>query len=115
MDDRHVMAVHRLVSPNSVILADGHTGYARRNRYHALQLWVISMNQTSVVEDPKVTTLRQSRCLNPHPEAVVDPMFADSDFFDPAPAENHVRPGRSWFCMHVRILQTPMCSGFGDR
>ena len=25
-------------------------------------------------EDPKVTALRESRCLNPHPEQVTDPV-----------------------------------------
>jgi transposase len=35
------------------------------------------------VEDPKVAALRETRCLNPHPEAVTDERFASSDFFDP--------------------------------
>jgi transposase len=34
------------------------------------------------VEDPKVTTLRQARCLNPHPEQVADPAFLGEEFFD---------------------------------
>jgi transposase len=33
-------------------------------------------------EDPKVAALRETRCLNPHPEAVTDERFASSDFFD---------------------------------
>ena len=33
-------------------------------------------------EDPKVTALRESRCLNPHPEQVTDAEFLASDFFD---------------------------------
>jgi len=33
-------------------------------------------------EDPKVTALRQSRCLNPHPEQVTDPEFLSAEFFD---------------------------------
>jgi len=33
-------------------------------------------------EDPKVTALRASRCLNPHPELVSDPGFAGEEFFD---------------------------------
>jgi transposase len=33
-------------------------------------------------EDPKVTTLRESRCLNPHPERVSDPAFLSEEFFD---------------------------------
>jgi hypothetical protein len=33
-------------------------------------------------EDPKVTALRESRCLNPHPELVRDETFAAEDFFD---------------------------------
>jgi hypothetical protein len=34
------------------------------------------------IEDPKVTALRETRCLNPHPEAVTDERFTSSDFFD---------------------------------
>ena len=33
-------------------------------------------------EDPKVTALRESRCLNPHPEQVTDPGFLAEEFFD---------------------------------
>ena len=33
--------------------------------------------------DPKAEALRQSRTLNPRPEAVTDEVFAGSDFFDP--------------------------------
>ena len=33
-------------------------------------------------EDPKVTALRESRCLNPHPEQVTDEAFLSADFFD---------------------------------
>ena len=33
-------------------------------------------------EDPKVTALRESRCLNPHPEQVTDQAFLAGDFFD---------------------------------
>ena len=33
-------------------------------------------------EDSKVAALRDTRCLNPHPEAVTDGRFASSDFFD---------------------------------
>jgi len=33
-------------------------------------------------EDPKVVALRETRCLNPHPEAVTDERFTSSDFFD---------------------------------
>jgi transposase len=32
--------------------------------------------------DPKVTALRESRCLNPHPEQVTDEGFGAGDFFD---------------------------------
>jgi transposase len=32
--------------------------------------------------DLKAEALRQRGCLNPHPEKVADPLFADSDFFD---------------------------------
>ncbi|HVB45463.1 MAG TPA: helix-turn-helix domain-containing protein [Streptosporangiaceae bacterium] len=33
-------------------------------------------------EDPKVTSLRAARCLNPHPEDVTDELFAAGEFFD---------------------------------
>ena len=33
-------------------------------------------------EDPKVTALRDARCLNPHPEAVTDEAFLSREFFD---------------------------------
>lgn len=33
-------------------------------------------------EDPKVTALRESRCLNPHPEQVRDEAFLAEEFFD---------------------------------
>jgi transposase len=33
-------------------------------------------------EDPKVTALRESRCLNPHPEQVTDQAFLTEEFFD---------------------------------
>src|SRR5258708_38133712 len=33
-------------------------------------------------EDPKVTALRASRCLNPHPEQVTDEALGARDFFD---------------------------------
>ena len=32
--------------------------------------------------NPKIAALRERRCLNPHPEKVVDPLFATADFFD---------------------------------
>ena len=32
--------------------------------------------------DSKDEALRQRGCLNPHPEKVADPLFAESDFFD---------------------------------
>jgi transposase len=32
--------------------------------------------------DPKVVALRETRCLNPRPEAVIDERFTGSDFFD---------------------------------
>jgi transposase len=35
-----------------------------------------------VVEDPKVTALRETRCLNPHPEQVRDEAFLREEFFD---------------------------------
>ena len=40
------------------------------------------MTPRKTVEDPKVTTLRQARCLNPHPEQVTDPAFLGEEFFD---------------------------------
>jgi hypothetical protein len=33
-------------------------------------------------EDPKVTALREARCLNPHPEQVSDETFLAEEFFD---------------------------------
>jgi transposase len=33
-------------------------------------------------EDPKVTSLREARCLNPHPEDVTDETFVSQEFFD---------------------------------
>ncbi|MBW0011010.1 MAG: helix-turn-helix domain-containing protein [Pseudonocardiales bacterium] len=33
-------------------------------------------------EDPKVTALREARCLNPHPERVSAPAFLAEEFFD---------------------------------
>ena len=33
-------------------------------------------------EDPKVAALRESRCLNPHPEQVTDEAFLAEEFFD---------------------------------
>ena len=38
-------------------------------------------------EDPKVTALRESRCLNPHPEQVTDEAFLSGEFFDARDAE----------------------------
>src|ERR1022692_3511692 len=32
--------------------------------------------------DPKVTALRESRCLNPHPDRVTDEAFLAEEFFD---------------------------------
>ena len=32
--------------------------------------------------DPKEAALAEARCLNPHPEQVIDPEFLASDFFD---------------------------------
>src|SRR4030095_17040144 len=40
------------------------------------------MTQQRAAEDPKVTALRATRCLNPRPEAVTDALFTSSDFFD---------------------------------
>jgi transposase len=33
-------------------------------------------------QDPKVTALREPRCLNPHPEQVTDETFRSGEFFD---------------------------------
>jgi len=33
-------------------------------------------------EDPKLGALRESRCLNPHPDRVGDPGFLGEEFFD---------------------------------
>jgi transposase len=40
------------------------------------------VTQSRRAEDPKVAALRETRCLNPHPEAVTDERFTSSDFFD---------------------------------
>jgi transposase len=40
------------------------------------------MSPRRPAEDPKVTALRESRCLHPHPEQVSDPVFAGEEFFD---------------------------------
>lgn len=34
------------------------------------------------IEEPKVTALREARCLNPHPEMVTDEVFTSQEFFD---------------------------------
>ncbi len=40
------------------------------------------MAGTGSREDPKVTALREARCLNPRPEGVTDPGFLAEEFFD---------------------------------
>jgi transposase len=40
------------------------------------------MTRRGLGEDPKVTALREARCLNPHPEDVTDAAFAAEEFFD---------------------------------
>jgi hypothetical protein len=40
------------------------------------------MPRSKAPDDPKVDALRRAGCLNPHPEKVIDPLFAASDFFD---------------------------------
>ena len=40
------------------------------------------MSPRGQTEDPKVSALRDSRCLNPHPEQVNDPTFLGEEFFD---------------------------------
>src|ERR1022692_3573493 len=40
------------------------------------------MTPRGPAEDPKVTALRESRCLNPHPEQVTDEAFLADGFFD---------------------------------
>jgi transposase len=40
------------------------------------------MTPRGAAEDPKVTALRESRCLNPHPEQVTDEAFLADGFFD---------------------------------
>jgi transposase len=40
------------------------------------------MAQRGSSQDPKVTALRESRCLNPHPERVSDEEFLGEEFFD---------------------------------
>ncbi len=41
------------------------------------------MTRKRKAEDPKLAALRETRCLNPRPEAVTDERFASCDFFDP--------------------------------
>src|SRR5450759_1071517 len=41
-----------------------------------------SMAPRGSSEDPKVTALRESRCLNPHSEQVTDQIFLTEEFFD---------------------------------
>src|SRR5512144_1610218 len=40
------------------------------------------MARPRAAQDPKVSALRESRCLNPHPERVTDPVFLAEEFFD---------------------------------
>jgi transposase len=40
------------------------------------------MAQRGSSADPKVTALRETRCLNPHPEQVTDEKFLSEEFFD---------------------------------
>jgi len=40
------------------------------------------MTKKSKAQDPKLEALRRQSCLNPRPEAVTDPVFGASDFFD---------------------------------
>jgi len=40
------------------------------------------MARRGSTEDPKVTALRESRCLNPHPGQVTDEAFLSEEFFD---------------------------------
>ena len=40
------------------------------------------MTPRGPAEDPKVTALRESRCLNPHPGQVTDEAFLAEEFFD---------------------------------
>jgi transposase len=40
------------------------------------------MAQRGSSEDPKITSLREARCLNPRPEDVTDAVFGSSEFFD---------------------------------
>ena len=39
------------------------------------------MAPRSESKDPKVTALREARCLNPHPQAVTDEVFTSQEFF----------------------------------
>jgi hypothetical protein len=57
-------------------------------------------------EDPKVTALRESRCLNPHPEQVTDEAFLAAEFFD---ARDAVQVK---YEMGVALLKGPLNWGF---
>jgi hypothetical protein len=40
------------------------------------------MTRRGSPQDPKVAALRESRCLNPHPEQVTDEALLAEEFFD---------------------------------
>lgn len=42
----------------------------------------VSMMAKTKPPDPKIESLRQRACLNPRPERVQDPLFAEGGFFD---------------------------------
>lgn len=53
------------------------------SRHNASYISVVrEARMAEPVEDPKVTTLRAERCLNPQPESVVDEAFVSSAFMD---------------------------------
>jgi transposase len=43
---------------------------------------MINLRYVALTEDPKLTALREARCLNPHPGAVTDEVFTSQEFFD---------------------------------
>lgn len=58
----------------------------RQVRHNATYIVVVVGEEPQVAKrrpDPKEEALRSARALNPRPDAVVDPAFSGSEFFDP--------------------------------
>ncbi len=75
------------VGLNVLTLAVGRVCVVSGTQSGRIMLTVIRAREGGVTrsrrtEDPNVAALRETRCLNPHPEAVTDERFTSSDFFD---------------------------------